>query len=245
MRRQNGFGPPVVTKRRRRSHEEVVIDERDERERNAITVYRGEPFEPTTGVAIVDADHFAPTPIEPPFVLDDEKRKQLLHGDAYPVISFPKDEMPTLAEGEVVEVTPLVAIIVLGFHETVTHYLLRYDVIDRRTDRIRSKSRQRVEPSDISTLNTLDPLGKKDGATEYEPEPITRKEATAMSKMSREEEIRSLRRSREQMMSNLKKLEGTSGCSEICWNLRRVGTQLNDRIERLRRLDREQQRTAV
>lgn len=240
MRRQNGYGPAVVTKRRRRTHEEVVAAEEREREKNAVTVYRGEPFKPATGVATTDAGHFAHKPLEPPFVLDDEKRKQLLHGESYPVISFPKAEKPDLSEGEVVEVTSQVAIIVLGFHETVTHYLLRYNVIDRRTDRIRSKSRQRVEPSDISTLNTLDPMGKKDGATEYEPEPITRKEATAMSKTTRAEEIKSLRHSREQLMSNLKKLEGSPGCSEICWNLRRVGTQLNDRIERLRRLDREE-----
>lgn len=240
MRRQNGFGPQVVTKRRRRTHEEVVAAEEREREKNAVTVYRGEPFQPVAGVVTTNADHFARPPLEPPFVLDDEKRKQLLHGEAYPVISFPKSEKPNVSEGEVVEVTSQVAIIVLGFHETVTHYLLRYNVIDRRTDRIRSKSRQPVEPSDISTLNTLDPLGKKDGATEYEPEPITRKEATAMAKMTRAEEIKSLRQSRETMMSNLKKLEGSPGCSEICWNLRRVGTQLNDRIERLRRLDREE-----
>lgn len=239
MRRQSGFGPPVTTKRSRRSHEEVVADEELERARNAITVYRGEPFEPPAEVVTANADHFAPAAIEPPFVLDDEKRKQLLHGDSYPVISFPRDDMPEISEGEVVEVSPLVAIIVLGYRQTVTHNLLNYNVIDRRTDRIRSKSRQRVEPSDITTLNTLDPLGKSDGATEHEPEPITRKEATAMAKLTRAEEIKSLRQSRETMMRNLEKLEGSPGCSEICWNLRRVGTQLNDRIERLRRLDRE------
>lgn len=233
-----------MTTRKRRSHEEVVAVEERKREANAIKVYRGEPLKPTSGVLTVDADHFAPPEVEPPFVLDEEKRKQLLHGDTYPVISFAKDEMPELGEGQVVEVTPLVAIVVLGFHETVTHYLLRYNVIDRRTDRIRSKSRQRVEPSDISTLNTLDPLGKKDGATEYEPEPLTRKEATAMSKLTREDEIRSLRQSRETMMRNLEKLEGSPGCSEICWNLRRIGTQLNERIERLRRLDREEKKAA-
>jgi hypothetical protein len=240
LRRQTGYGAATLTKRRRRTHEEVVADEQHEREKNAVTVYRGKPFQQVTGTIVADADHFARAPIEPPFVLDDEKRKQLLHGESYPVISFPKGEMPTVSEGEVVGVTSQVAIVVLGFHETVTHYLLRYNVIDRRTDRIRSKSRQRVEPGDITTLNTLDPLGKKDGATEYEPEPVSRKEATAMSKMTRADEIKSLRQSREQMMSNLKKLEGSPGCSEICWNLRRVGTQLNERIERLRRLDREQ-----
>lgn len=240
MRRQSGFGPPVTTKRRRRTHEEVVAAEEREREKNAVTVYCGEPFQQVTGTIVADADHFARAPIVPPFVLDDDKRKQLLHGDTYPVISFPKDEKPTVSEGEVVEITSQVAIVVLGFHETVTHYLLRYNVIDRRTDRIRSKSRQRIEPGDITTIATLDPLGKKDGATEYEPEPLTRKETTAMSKLSRAEELKSLRQSRDQMMSNLKKLEGSPGCSEICWNLRRVGTQLNERIERLRRLDREQ-----
>jgi hypothetical protein len=240
LRRQTGYGDPVVTKRRRRSHEEVVAAEEGEREANAVAVYRGEPFRPASDVAVADPDRFAPPVLEPPFVLDDEKRKQLLYGDTYPVISFPKDEMPSVSEGEVVEVTSQVAIVVLGFHPTVTHQLLRYNVIDRRTDRIRSKSRQRVEPSDISTLNTLDPLGRKDGATEYEPEPLTRKEATAMAKMTRADEIRSLRQSRETMMRNLEKLEGSPGCSEICWNLRRVGTQLNERIERLRRLDREE-----
>lgn len=232
----------MVTKRRRRTHEEVVAAEEREREANAVKVYRGDPFKPESGVLTKDADDFAPDRIEPPFVLDEEKRKQLLHGESYPVISFPKDEMPDLTEGQVVEVTPLVAIIVLGFHPTVTHNLLRYNVIDRRTDRIRSKSRQRVEPGDVTTLITADPLGKKDGATEHEPEPLSRKEATAMSKMTRAEEIKSLRQSRETMMRNLEKLEGSPGCSEICWNLRRVGTQLNDRIERLRRLDREERK---
>lgn len=245
MRRQNGYGEAIVTTRPRRTHEEVVADEERERVANAIKVYRGDPLRPASDVLTVDADHFTPTAVEPPFVLDDEKRRQLLHGETYPTITFPRDEMPKLSEGEVVEITSQVAIIVLGFYETVNHYLLRYNVIDRRTDRIRSKSRQRVEPSDTSTLNTLDPLGKKDGATEYEPEPLTRKEATAMAKLNRADELKSLRQSREQLMKNLEKLEGSPGCSEICWNLRRVGTQLNDRIERLRRLDREEKKAAA
>jgi hypothetical protein len=224
-------------RRRRRTPEEVAEADEAERKASEIKVYRGEPFRPTSGVATVDAHTFDKPPVEPPFELTDDQRKQLLRGDTPPTFAFPRMEMPKVAVGDVVEVTDRVKIAVLGFKDTVTHRLLQYEIHDERSGRLERPFKagsHRRQPGEVHTLITHDPKGGSSEFSEPEPEPVGRKEASAMARVSKEEEIAVLRSEEKRVEKSLSKLEEAS-TGEVTFQMRITLNAIKGRRERLER----------
>jgi hypothetical protein len=224
LRSTSGLGGPIPDqprKRRRRTTKEAMLEREKADAESSVRVYTGEPFAATADVKEVAAGSFVRKPKTADF-LTDRQRRQLLAED-FPVLAFPRsDGMPPVIVKEVYEMTSSVSIAVLGIKETTLDYIVLYEIHDDRTPSLRIKAKLPPDPKAVTGMPK----------TEYEPEPITKKEESELARKSRQEEIASLEEAEAEAKSRLEKLEVDS-TSESTFHLKRQLEDWKGRRERL------------
>lgn len=213
--------------RSRRTPEQVRDAEARARAANAVKIYKGTPFQPEGVIENADADAFEKSTPKADF-LTDRQREQFIAGEPPPLVFARSEGMPPVVTQEIYEVTSAILIQILGTKETSTQFVVLYNVVDTRSPSLRIKAKQPPVPESVIGMPK----------TEFEPEPISRKETSAMARMTRAQEIVLLEASEADLEENLKELEGRS-TGAITFQLRRTLKATQGRRERLEKADRE------